>query len=213
MDHDEIRESLAVFALGAMEPGEQAVIDGHLVDCEACRAEITVLRRTVSLLGPRGEPAARGPRRSASIPLARRWRLAAVGIAVTLNLTAIVAVAVRTGDHGREITALRDKVTEPGASTFSLTSPDGAIVLPSAISADGRGYVDGGSLPVLPTDRTYQLWGVADERRTSLGVLGPDPGVVPFDPQRFTAFAITAEVAGGADASLGAAIVSGAVAR
>jgi anti-sigma-K factor RskA len=66
----------------------------------------------------------------------------------------------------------------------------------------------------LPTDRTYQLWGVIGGKTISLGLLGPDPSVVPFSVAgdgSVQAFAITAEHAGGVVQSTNQPVVSGEV--
>ncbi len=68
---------------------------------------------------------------------------------------------------------------------------------------DGRGYLWSASLTALPTDRTYQLWGVIDGRPVSLGLLGSDPKTAAFTVSTSStpsALAITDEPAGGSAA-------------
>lgn len=241
MDHQEIRDSLAVFALGAVEPGEQAEIEGHMVGCAPCRDEVTNLRHAVAQLSfgseslreeyqNRLDPRVPKPR-SALAPAARdrgrvragtRRRLAGTAV-LAAGLAVVAVLATRVSNQGREIDQLRtvleepaelvfeNVLAEPGTTTFALRSTDGAIVLPAAVTADGRGYLDGDALPPLAVDRTYQLWGAIDGRRVSLGLLGADPSLVPFDPRLFTAFAITDELAGGVESSLMTAVVTGSV--
>ena len=69
-------------------------------------------------------------------------------------------------------------------------------------------------LGALPADKTYQLWGVIGGETISLGLLGPDPSVVPFSVAgdgSVQAFAITAEHAGGVVQSANKPVVSGEV--
>ena len=47
---DEIREWLGAYAIGALEPGESAPIEAHLVRCPACRSECDDLAEVVRLL-------------------------------------------------------------------------------------------------------------------------------------------------------------------
>lgn len=94
---------------------------------------------------------------------------------------------------------------------FALRAGDGTITPPAVIGADETAYLDASALPPLAVDRTYQLWGAIGDRRVSLGVLGADPGIIPFDPRLFTAFAITDEEAGGVIQSTRGAVVEGAV--
>ncbi|MEU0721798.1 zf-HC2 domain-containing protein [Streptomyces lavendulocolor] len=46
----EIRESLGVYVVGALEPDEEAPIRAHLLRCPACRSERDDLARVVRLL-------------------------------------------------------------------------------------------------------------------------------------------------------------------
>jgi anti-sigma-K factor RskA len=78
----------------------------------------------------------------------------------------------------------------------------------------GTGFVEKDRLDALPADKTYQLWGVIRGRTISLGLLGPDPSVVPFSVAgdgSVEAFAITAEQAGGVVQSSHQPVVSGEV--
>lgn len=133
-----------------------------------------------------------------------RWIAPAVAAAA---MVAAVAIGIAVGRSGGDQTqtASTERLAEQAlsASGSRVAALDGsgerirAVVEPS-----GTGYVFAGSLPALPADRTYQLWGVRGDTVVSLGVFGPDPGVVAFTAAPDTeALAITAEVAGGVVAS------------
>ncbi|MEU0680134.1 MULTISPECIES: anti-sigma factor family protein [Streptomyces] len=47
---DEFREWLGAYVIGALEPGEDAPVRAHLVDCPACRSECDDLLGVVRLL-------------------------------------------------------------------------------------------------------------------------------------------------------------------
>jgi anti-sigma factor RsiW len=49
-------DDLAVYALDALEPEEQAVIDAHLAGCAACRAELATYRDTLGHMTVAEEP-------------------------------------------------------------------------------------------------------------------------------------------------------------
>lgn len=52
-DHEAVRDLLAAWAFGALDPAEQETLAAHLADCESCAAEAARLRETVRLLdGP-----------------------------------------------------------------------------------------------------------------------------------------------------------------
>ncbi|MHC3468476.1 maleylpyruvate isomerase family mycothiol-dependent enzyme [Streptomyces sp. 7R007] len=54
-DHDDVRDLLAAWAVGALPPAEQRTVPAHLADCESCAAEAERLRETVRLLEGTGE--------------------------------------------------------------------------------------------------------------------------------------------------------------
>ena len=88
---------------------------------------------------------------------------------------------------------------------LAATASTDAVATPATIvlTAAGTGFlVNGaaGGLAPLPSDRTYQLWGVVGSRTISLGLLGSDPSIVPFSvagSAPVTEFAVTDEAAGG----------------
>ena len=49
-DCREIRQSLGVYVLGAIEPAERAQVDAHLADCQDCREELADLADLPALL-------------------------------------------------------------------------------------------------------------------------------------------------------------------
>lgn len=89
----------------------------------------------------------------------------------------------------------------------SQVSGSNAIIV---LMPDGTGYLAEHTLQPLPADRTYQLWAIVDGKIISAGVLGPNPGVVPFriDPDGFAGFAITEESVGGVEASANEPVVA-----
>jgi anti-sigma-K factor RskA len=143
----------------------------------------------------------------------RRWAVPAVA-AVAAAVIALLGVVVV--QQGNEIDRIRSsqEALDPRAREVVLATPaDGTVLARAVVRPDGSGYLIAGDLPDLPSDRTYQLWGVMDDRTVSLGVLGHRPGVVAFsaDPDT-TALAVTAEERGGVVQSRNQPVVSGRVA-
>jgi len=65
------------------------------------------------------------------------------------------------------------------------------------------------NLAPLSKERTYQMWAVVGSTPISVGVLGPEPKVVPFKMHgNVSALAITEEVAGGVVSSRQTPVVS-----
>jgi uncharacterized protein (TIGR03083 family) len=60
-EHDDVRDLLAAWAFGALEPADRRTVPLHLAECDSCAAEAERLRETVRLLdGPDAKGAA-GP--------------------------------------------------------------------------------------------------------------------------------------------------------
>ena len=158
------------------------------------------------------------------INLRVRWlRPMAAAAAFVLIAGAAVVQSVRVGQINDDLAAeraaviaLTDQLDQPVLDTAvsrALDSPlSRQVVLGSQVSGsnaiivlmpDGTGYLAEHSLKPLSKDRTYQLWAIVDGKVISAGILGPEPGVVPFhiDPDGFEGFAITEEVVGGVPAS------------
>jgi hypothetical protein len=50
--HQHVAPDLALLAIGAVDPGEVAVIEAHLAVCRRCQEELPRLRDAASLLAP-----------------------------------------------------------------------------------------------------------------------------------------------------------------
>jgi hypothetical protein len=126
----------------------------------------------------------------------------------------VSALQARSSLTGAEQAALADPSTQrvtlapgPGAPSSGV---NGKVTV--VLTSTGTGFVEGAGLSALPSDRTYQLWGTIGGQAISLGLLGHDPGVVPFSVAGGTsvdAFAITAEHAGGVVHSTNQPVVAG----
>jgi hypothetical protein len=55
MDHDELRKKLPEYLEGELNPEEKALMDRHLRSCEACRAELGELEKTVAWIRDLGD--------------------------------------------------------------------------------------------------------------------------------------------------------------
>ena len=165
------------------------------------------------------------------VSLARRWsRPLAAAAALVLIAGAAVVQSVRLGAVSDDLAAERATVAalsrqidrpilDTAVSQAKLNPLAQQVMLGSEVSGsnafivlmpDGTGYLAEHTLKPLPLDRTYQLWAIVDGKVISAGVLGPEPGVVPFhiDPAGFEGFAITEEVIGGVPASENAPVVA-----
>jgi anti-sigma factor RsiW len=108
--------------------------------------------------------------------------------------------------------AYRAAEANPANRHLTLVSSDGSHTLPAVISSDGMTYLGPGNLDTLPTDETYQMWGIVDGARVSLGVIGDKPTYAAFTtPNVASVLAMTVESRGGVVTSTKTPVVTGVV--
>ncbi len=158
------------------------------------------------------------------VPLRRRERRfestrwlagAAAAVAVVALGVTVVVQSGRIGSLDDQVTAQQQEIAafqadplrqaataaleDPNARIADLTAEDTEARMQIVLLPDGTGYVFENTMTPLPDEATYQLWALVDDRIISAGVLGNDPGVVPFhlDPAGVQGLVVTEEVAGG----------------
>jgi hypothetical protein len=138
-----------------------------------------------------------------------RWSAASAIAAVAAAVIALLAVQVGRLD-GRVNAPVQQAalaaLANPAAQRVALKGTANAatpvadlVILPS-----GSAYLINHHMPGLSSAQTYQLWGVERHGTVSLGVLGNAPTSVSLtvdDKSLITAYAVTAEKAGGVVAS------------
>lgn len=205
----EVRDHYEVAALLASDPVQPPtrVWDGIVVQIDAPRP--AAQQATVIPL----------QRRTASILTSSRW-VASVAAAVLVALTAgVVTQSQRIGDLNSRVAdrdqqistltaslavdplqqAVAAAIADPAAQVADLTADGSSATMSIVVLPDGTGYVYQSNLEALPSDATYQLWAVVDDKVISAGVLGNQPAVIPFhvDSERLRGLVVTQEVAGG----------------
>lgn len=230
LQHPEVEDLLGAYALDALEPDETIAVDDHLRDCPRCRAEVATFRETAALLAYGGAEAPPGiwekiqasleeapPRLELArvVPIKRsRWETAGARVAamaaVVIAIAALGVTAVRSRDTGCD-NPVSCAAADPAGRSVHLAAAGGSGSADFVI-LEGRAYLVRHSLPKLPDDETYQLWGQQGETRVSLGVLGSNPNqtIVAADAD-YEAMAITAEKKPGVVSSSNPAVVAGLV--
>ena len=217
---DRLDELLGAYALDAVDDDERRMVEELLrVDPRAVR-EVDEHRETAAALAwsttapPPGlwdrisatleEPApAPSGELARVIPMQRRrWPgvlgAAAIGVAAALVVVLAVGIFRREDRQATMRAAMEHAVGSPDSRTLTLRNESGNAEAEVVLDANGHGFLAGSTLPQLPSDRTYQLWGVIDGRAISLGVLGHRPGVESFSADgNLTQLVVTNEVAGG----------------
>lgn len=233
--HDRVAALLGAYALDAVDADDAALVESHLESCSACAAELASHREVAAGLAhsfddpPEGlwpsiadqlhgssepEPTRALTGRDGS---RRRWPLivATAAVAVAALLGGFAIVQENRIDRLEEQVAptVRDlaeaALADAGSQRVELVGGDGTRVL-GVVEGSGRGFLFADTLPRLPAERSYQLWGITGERAVSVGVLGATPGVVTFTVgDGADSLAVTNEVTGGVERTEQAPVVSG----
>lgn len=169
MQHDEIRDLLAAYALGSVPPDERRDIALHILTCEGCRTEVTdyeAVTGTLALATQPVEPpvgftervvgAAVGDRPSPATDAApsRRWgRLGLLAGAAVLVAILAVGVQVVVLEPRQESQRKEDVLALLASSDGISMTGDGDVI----------GRVSGTEFAVAgidsaPEGKTYQLW-------------------------------------------------------
>lgn len=209
LSHEEIQELLGAYALHAVDPDEQTILDQHLEGCPRCQQEVRGHGEVAALLGSSGGTAPDGlweriagqleespPPMRLSLPdgqgkvipmgsrqgrRSNRFVVGAVAAAAALVIGLLGAQVLRQDDRINDLETALGGTSITGASVATLTSPDGDLAAQAVVLSNGTGYLLASDLPRLTVEQTYQLWGFTDAGAISLGVLGAEPGaLVPF---------------------------------
>lgn len=221
--HERRSDEIAAFLLGALEPGEAAELERHLVGCEECRTELEWLRPAVQLLPEsvqlveppqelrgrlmeqvRSEAEAPAPHRS------RRWSIGGWSLrpvaglaALVLIVAAVAAYAIGSGDSGSGNTTTVVKGHSPG-------------VVAEVVRDGGSGTLHLANLHQLPSDKVLQAWVERDGRVVSAKTLfvpnqdGTASATID-DMEGVKTVMVTAEPRGGSVQPTSAPIVSVAI--
>ena len=185
MECPEARVSLGVYVLGAIDPAERALVEGHLATCRDCRDELAGLAALPALLarvtteeaialaagdgpppvGQAGDGAAPPELVATVIDLTaarrrrRRWRDASLGVAAALIVAAGVFGGLRLG--GSPAAPPAASVNYPGQPNGPwLTATTAASGMSASVEYRSMGW--GTQLAVkvsgIPVGTSRQLW-------------------------------------------------------
>lgn len=226
--HEELKDLLVPYALGAVPEDEMAEIRAHILTCEECMAEADSFTEAASSLAFAADeeplPAgfaervldrAREGRVSAPAPAplrARRWRLIE-GLSFAALIVAVVALTFNVVDARSDLAYERKVVSALVASDqgLKLSGSEGAAA--TVVSSGGAALFVAQGLEGVPSDRTYQLWLMDGECAppaggdctvTSAGTFETRDGIALLETSRqlegVDAAAVTIEPEGGSDA-------------
>jgi len=155
--HDELRDTLGAYVLGALEPGERAQVAAHLETCAHCRTELAAITPLPGLLGRlevgdvtvADGPPSEGPLAGALVEIGRlrrahRRRLWVVAAAMVL-VAGIAGVLV----HGH--------TSHPGGVVVTATAPHTHVTAKARLTEDASGTTIALTLSGVPSDARCRL--------------------------------------------------------
>jgi anti-sigma-K factor RskA len=200
MEHTEIQELSAAYALDALSPEQRAEFEEHLLRCAECRETVSLFQETAAalaygveapepppILGRRIMEQARRERQNV-VPLRPRWVLPATATVAAVAACVAVALGVWTAILNNRLDARPEALALEGANGSLIVSPDGEATL---LLED---------LGPAPVGKTYEAW-VIDEGSPLPAGTFPGGGRVAFALTRAVpegaVVAVTIERAGG----------------
>ncbi len=162
-EHEERRDDLAAYLLGALDPAEAAEIEQHLAACEGCRTELEWLRPAVQVLPEsveRLEPPAELRMRimdevesgaGAKQPVARRARKRLLGLRPAVALAALALTVAAVGGY-----AIRDSGS--GSDTTTVAAGHAPGVTAKMVREGETGTLRLANVHQLASDEVLQAW-------------------------------------------------------
>jgi anti-sigma-K factor RskA len=215
LDHQEVRDLLGAYALGAVEPEEAAKVRAHLLTCEECMSEADELATAAATLTSAVEPVeppagfasrvvAAAVSERAVAPEARRRRLGWVHVLAYSLLIVAVAVLGAGWAQTRSDLDANERVVQALLTHADLRLTGAAGIDAGVVGADRGAVFAATGMDGAPSGRTYQLWLIDEGEPVSAGTFDVDGGVAVLRTSRslgdFDGAAVSVEPEGGSDA-------------
>jgi anti-sigma-K factor RskA len=189
MEHTEIHELSAAYALDALEPEQRAEFEEHLLRCAECRETVSIFQETAAALAHGVEapapPDALGERiveqarreRPKVSPLRPRWVFPATATVAAVAACVAIGLGIWTAILNNRLAA-RPEVA-------ALQGTNGSLI----VSSGGEGTLVVDELVAAPAGKTYEAWVIQDGNPLPAGT---------FSGGGRVAFALTRDVPDGA---------------
>jgi anti-sigma-K factor RskA len=202
MEHAEIHELSAAYALDALDSEQRTEFEEHLLRCAECRETVSLFQETAAALAygvqtPAPPPALGGRileqarrERPNVAPLRPRWVLPATATVAAVAATVAIALGVWT--------AILDNRLDARPEALSLEGTNGSLIV--APSGEGTLLVD--DLAAAPPGKIYEAWVIQDGLPRPAGTFaggGRVAFVLTRDVPEDAVVAVTVERAGGVE--------------
>lgn len=129
------------------------------------------------------------------VPRAGTRRVRARSFVLSVSLAAaaaIIVLALNLASANGRVSNLNDALASnahngvtsalatPGHKVVTLSDVHHGVLASFVLLPDGRGYLIHSNMPALPSNETYQLWGIVNGSPVSIGVMGSSPRAVAF---------------------------------
>ena len=163
MEHTEIHELSAAYALDALEPEQRAEFEEHLLRCPECRETVSLFQETAAALAHGVEapapPPALGRRimerarreRPNVVSLRPRWVFPATASVAAVAACAAIALGIWT--------AILDNRLDARPEIVALEGTNGSLI----VSPAGEGTLLVDTLAAAPAGKTYEAWVIEDD--------------------------------------------------
>jgi anti-sigma-K factor RskA len=200
MEHTEIHELSAAYALDALEPEQRAAFEEHLLRCADCRETVSLFQETAAALAYGVETPAPAPtlgrrimeqarrERPNVVALRRRWVLPATATVAAVAASAAIALGVWTAILSNRLDARPEARTLEGTNGSLIVSPEG----------EGMLLVD--ELATAPPGKSYEAWVIEDGEPLAAGTFSGGGRIAFVLTRRVpdgAVVAVTVERAGG----------------
>jgi anti-sigma-K factor RskA len=200
MEHTEIHELSAAYALHALDAQERSAFEEHLLHCAECREAVSLFQETAAALAYDAEmPAPPGALRGRILDQARRERPNVVALRPRWAFPAAAAVAAVAAAAaiglGIWAATLNSRLGER-PEAVDLTGANGSLIVTPA--REGTLILD--DLAAAPAGKTYEIWVIQAGKPLPAGTF-PGGGrvavVLTRDIPDGAVVAVTLERAGG----------------
>lgn len=231
---DGMAEAIAAYALDALPPNEEATVVAYLAAHPQARALCEEYRAIVGMLPYAAAPSEPPPflregvlRSIRGERARRRFRVPQVGYRFASAFAACALLLLLVWNVGLQLRVNHDDTAVSAASFWSQPGLISYDMLPAdaAPNSTGRIYLSPNGkqtgfavsgLPVLPSDKTYQLWFRLDNQaRVSIATFAVDPTgsavmVLPVPPnsRAYVSCGITEEPRGGSPKPTGPRVLT-----